>query len=439
MDGQSERTIQTLEDMLRACVIDFGGSWDRHLPLVEFSYKNSYHASIKAGPFEALYGQKCRSPVCLSEVGDSQLIGTELIRETTEKIIQIKNRLLTARSQQKSYTNVRRKTMEFDVGNMVMLKVSPWKGVISYGKRGKLSPRYVGPFKIIKRIGPVAYRLELPEKLRGIHNTFHVSNLKKCLADENLVIPLEDIQLDDKLHFIKEPVEIIDHEVKQLKQSQIPIVKVRWNSRRGPGFTWEREDFFMKKYPHLFPSKKRGHGDNRVSGRRSRKDRRIWKKRSQKKNERMKIIGIGEEIKEARMRKKEDIILKDIGEVHPLGLMPPTIGTAMRRIRKLNEQMRELAKVDKRIVKKIDRSDLCTWMVGRDAMSLDGAVWHDQLISNTSRSSDLEEDLLRHLPAHYLVLFRTTPTSIARNACHGGCDVEDDEVSIRMIWDDDVR
>ncbi|GKC22972.1 putative reverse transcriptase domain-containing protein [Tanacetum coccineum] len=274
-DGQSERTIQTLEDMLRACVIDFGRSWDQYLHLVEFSYNNSYHASIKAALFEALYERKCRSPICWSEVGDSQLTGPELIRETTKKIIQIKNRLLPARSQQKSYADVRRKPMEFNVGDMVMLKVSPWKGVIRFGKRGKLSPRYVGPFKIIERIGPVAYRLELPEKLCGIHNTFHVSNLKKCLADENLVIPLEEIQLDDKLHFIEEPVEIMDREVKQLRQSRIPIVKVRWNSRRGPEFTWEREDFFMKKYPHLFLSKKRGRGDNRAPGCRSRKDRRM--------------------------------------------------------------------------------------------------------------------------------------------------------------------
>ncbi|GKD94788.1 hypothetical protein Tco_1374625 [Tanacetum coccineum] len=183
--------------------------------------------------------------------------------------------MLTARSRQKSYADVRRKPMEFDVGNMVMLKVSPRKGIIRFGKRGKLSPRYVGPFKIIERIGPVAYRLELPKKLHGFHNTFHVSNLKKCLADENLVIPLDEIQLDDKLHFIEEPMEIIDREVKRLKQSRIPIVKVRWNSRRGPEFTWEREDFFMRKYQHLFPSKKRGHGDNRALGRRSRKDRRM--------------------------------------------------------------------------------------------------------------------------------------------------------------------
>ncbi|GJU96373.1 putative reverse transcriptase domain-containing protein [Tanacetum coccineum] len=274
-DGQSERTIQTLEDMLRACVIDFGSSWDRHLPLVEFSYNNSYHASIKAAPFEALYGRKYRSPVCWSEVGDSQLIGSEMVRETTEKIVQIKNRLLTARSRQKSYADVRRKPMEFQVGDMVMLKVSPWKGVIRFGKRGKLSPRYIRPFKIIERIGPVAYKLELPDKLRGIHNTFHVSNLKKCLADENLVIPLEEIQLDDKLHFIEEPVEIMDREVKQLKQSRIPIVKVRWNSRRGPEYTWEREDFFKRNYPHLFSSNKKTRLRNQAPGRCSLKEGRM--------------------------------------------------------------------------------------------------------------------------------------------------------------------
>ncbi|GJS73893.1 putative reverse transcriptase domain-containing protein [Tanacetum coccineum] len=196
-------------------------------------------------------------------------MGPELVRETTKKIVQIKNRLLTARSRQKSYADVRRKPMEFSVGDMVMLKVSPWKGVIRFGKRGKLSPRYIGPFKIIERIGPVAYKLELPEKLRGIHNTFHVSNLKRCLADENLIIPLEEIQLDDKLHFIEEPVEIMDREVKQLKQSRIPIVKVRWNSRRGPEFTWEREDFFKNKYPHLFLNKKKTSMRNRAPGRRS--------------------------------------------------------------------------------------------------------------------------------------------------------------------------
>ncbi|GJX53449.1 putative reverse transcriptase domain-containing protein [Tanacetum coccineum] len=360
-EGQSERTIQIVEDMLRACAINFRKGWVSHFPLVEFSYNNSYHASIKVCPIGShfnvsngrlpspvcwaevgevqLTGPEIRkpmefqvgdkvmlkvspwkgvvlwqtgksenprsklydeplavlldelhfddklyfvkkpveimdrevkrlkqsripiikvrgnsrrgpeftwerknqfrkkyphlftktapsSPVCWSEVGDSQLTDPETIRETTEKIVQIKNRLLTTRGRQKSYADVRRRPLEFNVGDKVMLKVSPWKGVIRFGKRGKLSPQYIGPFKVLERIGPVAYKLELPRELQGIHNTFHVSNLKKCLSNKSLVIPLDEIQLDDKLHFIEEPVEIMDLEVKRLKQSRIPIVKI---------------------------------------------------------------------------------------------------------------------------------------------------------------------------------------------------------------------
>ncbi|GJS05997.1 putative reverse transcriptase domain-containing protein [Tanacetum coccineum] len=219
-DGQSDRTIQTLEDMLRACVIDFGKGWDRHLPL--------------------------------AKVGDAQLTGPEIIHETTENIIQIKKHIQAARDRQKSYADRRRKPLNFEVGDEVMLKVSPWKGVIRFDKRGKLNPYYIRPFKILAKVGTVAYRLELPEQLSRVHSTFHISNLKKCFSDEPLAIPLDEIQIDDKLNFIEEPVKIMDREVKRLKQSRILIVKVCWNSRRGPEFTWERGDQMKKMYPHLF-------------------------------------------------------------------------------------------------------------------------------------------------------------------------------------------
>nr|GEZ36066.1 putative reverse transcriptase domain-containing protein [Tanacetum cinerariifolium] len=184
-DGQSERTIQTLEDMLRACVIDFEKSWDRHLPLVEFSYNNSYHTSIKAASFKALYGRRCRSPVCWAEVEDAQLTGPEIIHETTEKIIQIKSTIQAAHDRQKSYADLKRKPMDFQVGDRVMLKVLPWKGVVCVGKQGMLNPRYIRPFKVLSKVGDVAYRLELPQQLSRVHNTFHVSNLKKCLSNES--------------------------------------------------------------------------------------------------------------------------------------------------------------------------------------------------------------------------------------------------------------
>ncbi|GJV92817.1 putative reverse transcriptase domain-containing protein [Tanacetum coccineum] len=251
-DGQSERTIQTLEDILRACVIDFENGWDRHLPLVEFSYNNSYHTSIKAAPFEALYGRKGRLPVCWAEVREAQLTGPEIIHETTENIFKIKDRMQAVRDRQKSYADKRRRPLEFEVRDKVMLKVAPWKGVMRFGKCGKLNPHYIGPFQIIERIRPVAYRLELPQELSRVHNVFHICNLKKCLSDDTLIISLEEIQLDDKLNFVEEPVEIMDHEVKQLKRSRIPIVKVCWNARRGPEYTWELEDQFKEKYPHLF-------------------------------------------------------------------------------------------------------------------------------------------------------------------------------------------
>nr|GFB87030.1 putative reverse transcriptase domain-containing protein [Tanacetum cinerariifolium] len=191
-DGQSKRTIQTLKDMLRACAIDFGKGWVNHFQLVELSYDKSYHASIKATPFEALYGRKYHSPVRWTKVGEAQILGPELTQETTEKIVQIKQRMQAACDQQKR--------------------------VVRFGKRGKLNPRYVGPFKVLERIRDVAYKLNLPKELSRVHNTFHVSNLKKCHADEPLAVPLDGLHFDDKLHFVEEPVKIIEREVKWLKR-----------------------------------------------------------------------------------------------------------------------------------------------------------------------------------------------------------------------------
>nr|GEY43072.1 putative reverse transcriptase domain-containing protein [Tanacetum cinerariifolium] len=195
-DGQSECTIQTLEDMLRACVLDFEGSWDVHLHLVEFSYNNSYHSSVRCAPFEALYGRKCCSPIMWAEVREGQLIGPELVQETNEKISQIKDRLKAAR-------------------------------VVRFKKKGKLAPRFVRPFEIIEKVGPVAHRLDLPEELNGVYDTSHVSNLKKYLADPTLQVPLNEIRVDAKLNFMEEPVGILDREFKKLKRSRIAIVKVR--------------------------------------------------------------------------------------------------------------------------------------------------------------------------------------------------------------------
>ncbi|KAC9949399.1 hypothetical protein E3N88_45037 [Mikania micrantha] len=251
-DGQSERTIQTLEDMLWACIIDFGGSWDDYLPLAEFSYNNSYHSSIGMPPYEMLYGRKCRTPVCWGEVGQRELAHKNIVKATNERIDQIHAHLKVAQDRQKSYADKRRRPIEFQVGDFVLLKVSPWKGVIRFRKRGKLSPRFIGPFKIIARVGEVAYRLELPEELSGIHNTFHVSYLRKCLADESAYVPLEDIEIDDKLNYVEKPVAILDRKVKQLRNKSLNQVKVQWKNRTGSEITWESENEMRKYYPFLF-------------------------------------------------------------------------------------------------------------------------------------------------------------------------------------------
>nr|GEX93502.1 hypothetical protein [Tanacetum cinerariifolium] len=221
-DGQSERIIQTLKDMLRCA------------------------------PFKALYGRKCMSPVIWAEIGKGSLIGPKLVLDTVDKVVLIKEKLKAARDRQKSYADKRRKPLEFEVGDQVLLKVSPWKGVVRFRKKGKLASRYVGPSEILEMISLVAYRLRLSEELNNVHDTFHVSNLKKCLADANLHVSLDEIKVNKTLHFVAKYIEIMDREIKKLKRRKIALVKVRWNLKCGPEFTWEHEEHMRIKYPQLF-------------------------------------------------------------------------------------------------------------------------------------------------------------------------------------------
>ncbi|CAL5438060.1 unnamed protein product [Camellia sinensis] len=227
-DGQSERTIQIIEDMLRGCVLDFRGSWERHLPLVEFAHDNSFQSSIGMAPFEALYGQPCRSPVCWAEVGDAPLLGSELVRETTEKVELIPKRLVTAQSRQKSYADRRRRPLSFEVGDHVFLKISPRRGLMRFGKRGKLSLRFIGPFEILERIGEVAYRLALSPQLSGVHDVFHVSMLRKYKPDPSHVLDWTDLEVDEEASYEKRLVRVLDRRDQVLRGKTIPLVKVLW-------------------------------------------------------------------------------------------------------------------------------------------------------------------------------------------------------------------
>ncbi|GJW98925.1 putative reverse transcriptase domain-containing protein [Tanacetum coccineum] len=223
--------------------------------VIGFEYclaSSSGWTNIWCAPFEGLYGRKCKSSVLWTEIRESSLTRLELVQEMTDKVVVIKEKLKEARDRQKSYADNRRKPLEFEVGDQVLLKVSPWKGVVHFGKNGKLAPRYVGLFEILERIVLVAYRLRLLEELNSVHDTFHVSNLKRCLVDANLHVPLEEIKVDKTLSFVEELVDIMDQEIKKLKRRKIALVKVRWNSKRGPEFTWEHEDQMRIKYPQLF-------------------------------------------------------------------------------------------------------------------------------------------------------------------------------------------
>ena len=197
-------------------MIDYEGSWDRHIPLVEFVYNNSFQSSIGMTPYEALYGRKCRTPLCLTELSEKKVIGPDLIQETEEKVKMIKEILKIANDRQKSYADMKRKDIRYEIGEKVFLKVSPWKKVMRFGKKGKLSPRFIGPYEVIEKEGPVAYRLALPPELEKIHSVFHVSMLRRYRSEPSHVVSSKTIELRPDLTYEEEPVEILAREVKEL-------------------------------------------------------------------------------------------------------------------------------------------------------------------------------------------------------------------------------
>ncbi|GAU51141.1 hypothetical protein TSUD_240800 [Trifolium subterraneum] len=256
-DGQSERTIQTLEDMLRACILEDGGNWSKHLHLIEFGYNNSYHASIGMAPYEALYGRKCRTPLCWTEVGDKGVLRPDIIQETTLKIKSVKEHMRVAQSRQKSYVDHRRRPIEFDEGDHVFLRVTPKLGLRGVFKTKKLAPRYIGPYQILKRVGPVAHQLALPPSMSRVHDVFHVSQLRKFIPDPFVPVELESIDLQPDLTYQPDPIRIVDRDVKALRNKKIPVVKVKWSQSPDGEFTWELESEMIKNYPYLFSEQSR--------------------------------------------------------------------------------------------------------------------------------------------------------------------------------------
>jgi hypothetical protein len=253
-DGQTERTNQVLEDMLRACALQHGSSWDKSLPYAEFSYNNSYQASLKMSLFEALYGRKCRTPLYWDQTGERQLFGPEIIQEAEEQVQQIRENLRTAQSRQKSYADTRRRLLEFKVGDYVYLKVSPLWGMRRFKVKGKLSPRFIGPFLILKRVGEVAYQLELPDHLADVHDVFHVSQLKKCLRVPEEQLPMEDLSVQEDLTYAEYPIKILDTLTRVTRNKVIKMCKVQWSHHGEDEATWEREEELRIDFPHLFPS-----------------------------------------------------------------------------------------------------------------------------------------------------------------------------------------
>ncbi|GJY77110.1 putative nucleotidyltransferase, ribonuclease H [Tanacetum coccineum] len=252
-DGQSERTIQTLEDMLRSCALEWTGNWDDYICLVEFAYNNSWHASIKCAPFEMLYGRKCRAPICWDQVGERVLEGPEMIEVTNEKVAVAREKLKEAQTRQKSYADKHRRLLEFQPGEHVFLKVSPTRGVRRFGIKGKLSPRFIGPFEILERVGEVSYRLALPPQLSHVHNVFHVSLLRGYKYHHLHVVSYPFGQIREDLSYTEEPESILDRQVRVMRKKTIPFVKILWRNHPEREATWETEESIRTSYPHFLP------------------------------------------------------------------------------------------------------------------------------------------------------------------------------------------
>ena len=244
-----------MEDMLRACVLTYGKDWEQSLPYAEFSYNNGYQASLGMSPFEALYGRKCRTPLMWSEVGERALVGPALIKEAEERVAEIREKLKAAQSRQKGYTDKKRREINFNPGDFVYLKVSPIRGTRRFQVQGKLAPRYIGPYRVLKKVGAVAYRLELPEGMSDIHPVFHVSQLRRCLrVPEKEHVPEEEIDLQTDLRYQEVPVKILDTVTRRTRNSEVRICRVQWSRHGIEEATWEREDALKKEFPHLFRS-----------------------------------------------------------------------------------------------------------------------------------------------------------------------------------------
>ncbi|WVZ97634.1 hypothetical protein U9M48_043151 [Paspalum notatum var. saurae] len=247
--GQVERVNQILEDMLRACALTYSTKWDECLPLAEFAYNNSYQKSLEMAPFEALYGRRCRTPLNWSEPGERVTFGPDLVTQAEEQVKLIHSNLKRAQSRQKSYSDKRRRPLVFEVDDHVYLWVSPMKGVHRFGVKGKLAPRYVGPFKITEQCGPVDYRLELPPHLATVHDVFHVSQLKKCLRVPEEAVDTSQIQIEPDLTYEERPIKILDQKQRATRRRAINFYKVQWSNHSEEEATWEQEEYLQTKYP----------------------------------------------------------------------------------------------------------------------------------------------------------------------------------------------